>query len=139
MKTVLRLTLFVILASVFSCEKGYITKCPECSAEEPSSVELTIKVDIPVSTVHSFTVNIYEGNLEDNILIKSYSMQNRNVTYFEAQLNKTYTVTASYTIGDRTYVAVDSTIPRVRYEPDECDEPCYYVYNKNLDLRLKYQ
>jgi hypothetical protein len=139
MKIVLRLTMFIILASVFSCEKDFLTKCPDCTSDEPETVDLIIYVDNPVSSVSNLTINIYEGNLEDNILIKSYSMQNREVTYFEAQINKKYTVTANYTYGNRTYIAVDSAIPRIRYEPDECDNPCYYIYNKNLDLRLKYQ
>jgi hypothetical protein len=139
MKTVIRLILFVVLVGVFSCEKGFITKCQDCTSEEPVTVELEISVDNPVTSTRNVTINIYEGNLEDNILIRSYQMQNREVTYFEAQINKKYTVTANYTYGNRTYIAVDSTIPRIRYEPDECEEPCYYIYNKNLDLRLKYQ
>ena len=127
------------MVSFLSCEKDFVTNCQDCTAEEPVNVELTISVEDLVSSSFNFTINIYEGNLEDNLLIKSFTLQSRNVTYYEAQINKKYTVTASYSFGNRTYIAVDSTIPRIRYVTNECDQPCYYVYNKSLNLRLKYQ
>jgi hypothetical protein len=138
-KILFRLSFFVLLVTVFSCEKGSITQCSDCSAEEPENVELTIYIDDPLSSSSSTIIRIYEGLLEDGILIKSYSFQGREATYFEAKVNKMYTITATYTISNRIYTAVDSTIPKVRYEPDMCDEPCYFVHNKTLNLRLKYQ
>ena len=139
MRILFRLSFFILLAAAFSCEKGSITQCSDCNAEEPENVELTINIDDlfpnPVNTI----INIYEGTLEDNIIIKSFSIQGHDATYFEAKVNKMYTITATYTISNRIYTAVDATIPKVRYEPDMCSEPCYFVYNKTLDLRLKYQ
>jgi hypothetical protein len=52
-------------------------------------------------------------------------------------LNKKYTLTATYNIQDNTYVVVDSATPRVRFDKDKCDDPCYLVYDKKLDLSLK--
>jgi tartrate dehydratase beta subunit/fumarate hydratase class I family protein len=53
-------------------------------------------------------------------------------------VNKKYTVSATYYINGNNYTVVDSATPRIKYNKDECDEPCYYVYNKVIDLRLKY-
>jgi hypothetical protein len=138
MKIIFRLLIFILLVLVFSCEKDFVTNCQDCTTEEPVNVELTIYIDYPVSSDKNATISIYEGNLEDSILIESYSIQGRDATYFKALINKKYTVTASYSYGDKTYVAVDSTIPRVRFVSDSCKEPCYYVYNKSLNLKLKY-
>jgi hypothetical protein len=139
MKTILRLLLFILLTSFFSCEKGYLTSCPDCTVEEPVYTELEIYSDHATSSFYYPTIEIYEGNLEDSILIKSFTTNGRDITYFEGQINKLYTATATYNIGNRTYITVDSTVPRVRFEENECDEPCYYVFSRNLDLRLKYQ
>lgn len=134
-----RFLLFLLLTSVFSCEKDFITNCDDCTSAEPENVELSIYVDVPASSSYNLIIRIYEGNLEDNILIETYSMQSRDATYYDAQINKKYTVTATYTMGNMVYVAVDSALPLIRYVESECGDPCYYVYNKSLNLRLKYQ
>jgi len=58
------------------------------------------------------------------------------VPYF-VSINKKYTITATYFFGAK-YTAVNSVTPRVRYSKDQCDDPCYYVYDKTVNLKLKY-
>jgi hypothetical protein len=82
-------------------------------------------------------INVYQGNLEDSILYNSVSVSTTS-TIINVTLNKKYTVTATYHLGDNYYTAIDSATPRVRYEKDLCDNPCYFVYDKTIDLRLKY-
>jgi len=53
-------------------------------------------------------------------------------------LNKKYTVTATYQIDGDTYIAVDSAFPRVKYTKEQCEDPCYFVYDRIVDLRIKY-
>jgi hypothetical protein len=123
---------------MFSCDKsGLFVNCYDCSEEEPYSTDLEIKIDELALTNAITMISIYAGNLEDSILLESYNVRGTDITY-EAVLNKQYTVTATYYTPDGTFIAVDSTIPRVRYETDQCTVPCYFVYGKKLNLRLKY-
>jgi hypothetical protein len=136
MKSVLHLIFLFALILLFSCEDSmYVTNCDECEEEEPVTTTLAAELDPDYSA--GVVVMLWEGRLEDNIRIdstKSFSgTYNKKVS-----LNRTYTVTAIYIKGNKIYTSVDSTTPRIRYTEDMCDEPCYYVYDKQLDLRLKY-
>jgi len=138
MRITLKLFLLVILVLSFSCEEqGFFVKCADCTSEEPVNTNLEIKLDLSNNGYYTL-INIYEGNLEDSIL---YTSQQTNITYFlkvSVAINKKYTVTATYFIPDNYYTAIDSATPRVKYEKDQCDDPCYFVYDKVIDLRLKY-
>lgn len=138
MRIILKLFLLVILVLSFSCEEqGFFVKCADCTSEEPVNTNLEIKLDLSSNGYYTL-INIYEGNLEDSIL---YTSQQTNITYFlkvRVAINKKYTVTATYFIPDNYYTAIDSATPRVKYEKDQCDDPCYFVYDKVIDLRLKY-
>ena len=138
MKNTFRILILLTFVFLFSCEKqGLFIKCSDCSAEEPLNTNLEIKLDLSSNGYYTL-VKIYEGNLEDSILYKS---QSTNVTYslkVPVSINKKYTVTATYYIPDNYYTTVDSATPRVKYEKDQCDDPCYFVYDKVVDLRLKY-
>lgn len=132
--------IFLSLIMIFSCEdKGIIVNCDECLAEEPLKVHIEVKLDInePYQGNLSSNIKIYEGNLEDSLLIGSYWVQN-DMWAFEADVNKQYTFTATYATSDKTYIAVGSVFPRVRYEPDQCNDPCYFIYDKKVSLKLKY-
>jgi hypothetical protein len=59
-------------------------------------------------------------------------------TFSEVTLNKKYTFSVSYITPEGTFTAIDSATPRVSYNKDQCNDPCYYVYDKVIDLRLKY-
>jgi hypothetical protein len=82
-------------------------------------------------------INVYEGNLEDSVLYSSYETT-ETLAIISVTLNKKYTVTANYHIADNYYIAIDSATPRVRYDKTQCNDPCYFVYDKDIDLRLKY-
>jgi hypothetical protein len=136
MENILRLLFFLFMVISFSCEdQTFVIKCSDCIENEPVTAELTAKMDSKY--YYDTVVEIWEGNLEDSILVGSYS---NYTTYFtqEVALNKKYTLTATYYVGDNKYVTVDSATPRVKYDKSQCDNPCYYVYDKECDLRLKY-
>jgi hypothetical protein len=137
MKPAIKLLLAVVFVLFFSCEdQGLFVKCPDCTSDEPLNTTLEIKLDLP-SPGKVTKVNIYEGNLEDSVLYGSINTTGSSAS-FSVTLNKKYTVTAAYYVPDDYYVAVDSATPRVRYDKTHCDNPCYFVYDKDLDLRLKY-
>jgi hypothetical protein len=136
MKKILRIIFLLLLVVSFSCEEqGLFVHCPDCFADEPVDTELEAKLEL-----NSYTetlIQIYEGNLEDGILLGSYESASKNFRIY-MPLNKEYTFTATYYLGNKKYIAVDSATPRVKYTKNQCDSPCYFVYDRIVDLRLKY-
>jgi len=137
MVNIQRILLFLFIVVLFSCEEhGLFVKCPDCTIEEPVNTWLEVDLDISYSSV-STQINVYEGNLEDNILCASYHTSYTR-TKIPVTINKKYTLTATYYIPGDYYITVDSATPRVRYDKEQCDDPCFFVYDKIIDLRLKY-
>jgi hypothetical protein len=136
MEKILRLLFLLTLVISFSCEdQTFIIPCSDCTEEEPVEAELSAKLDSKY--YYDSTVQIWEGNLEDSILVGSYTAYSSTFTQ-KVTLNKKYTITATYYVSDNKYVTVDSATPRVKYDKSQCDNPCYYVYDRKCDLRLKY-
>ena len=136
MRITIKFFIFLVLVICFSCEeKGLIVQCPDCTANEPFDTELEAKLD--PNDYSETIVQIYEGNLEDSVLLGTYKSTARTFVHF-VTINKKYTVTATYYKYNNKYVTVDSATPRVKYEKVQCEDPCYFVYDRILDLRLKY-
>jgi hypothetical protein len=136
MENILRILFFILLVISFSCEdQTFIIHCADCKADEPKEAELYAKLD--TKYYYGSLIKIYEGNLEDSILVGSYTSYGSSFTQM-VTLNKKYTITATYYESDNKYIAVDSATPRVKYDKSQCDNPCYYVYDTDCDLRLKY-
>jgi hypothetical protein len=136
MRLFVRLVSVFIIAFLFSCEEqGFLVNCQECVLDEPENTSIDVKLEW--SNISFSVVKLYEGNLEDNVLVGTFDVVSGTLSH-SVSLNKKYTLTATYLINGSTYTAVDAVTPRVRYNKDQCDDPCYFVYNKSADLRLKY-
>lgn len=135
MKESFKICLFILLSVCFSCEeRGWIADCTECMANEPREDHLDIWLtgnELPVK------VRVYQGEIEDSVLYASAEIAGTRYTP-GVTLNKKYTIAATYNTGGKTYIAIDSAIPKVKYTEDQCEEPCYFVYDREIDLRLKY-
>lgn len=131
-----RIIFLLTIIALFSCEeKGYLTDCDECTDYEP--IEAVIKIEIDENYLSGVVVKIWEGKIEDQILFDSATVYKSSYKITVA-INKTYTITATYIINNREYTTVDSATPRVRYTEELCEIPCYYIYDRSYDLRLKY-
>ena len=138
MRTLSKIFLLFILILCFSCEdKGISVKCEDCLSEEPINTTLDVKLDLSDYGFLPALITVYEGNIEDSVVYDSFSI-NSETTSITVSINKKYTVTATYYIPDDYYIAVDSATPKVRYEKSQCSDPCYFVYDKSINLRLKY-
>ncbi|MGD0341365.1 MAG: hypothetical protein ABSA76_06635 [Bacteroidales bacterium] len=129
--------LFIVFVLLFSCEEiqTLIINCSNCKTDEPTTAEIEIKLS---SNDWQTVINIYEGNLEDSILYRSLTT-NAESTTCSLPLNKKFTFTARYyKVGGKYYYAVNSTTAHVKYIEDQCDEPCYLVYDNTVNLKLKY-
>lgn len=137
MKIITKILLTAIFIIFFSCEdQGLIVNCPDCTSDEPTKTDLELKLD-KGSTGNATIINVYEGNVEDSVIYTSFTATVSHTTV-SVTLNKKYTVTATYHISDNYYIAIDAATPRVRYDKTQCDNPCYFIYDKKVDLRLKY-
>ena len=137
MKSTLRIFFLILSVFSFSCEEQpFFVKCDECVLDEPLNADLKMKLsgsNYGVPTI----INVYLGNLEDNILYRTIQTSGTE-TSIKVTLTQLYTVTASYNRDGINYIAVDAAAPRVTYNKDQCNDPCYYIYDKEVDLRLKY-
>jgi hypothetical protein len=137
MKIAGKIFLAIIFVLSFSCEdQGLIVKCPDCKTDEPSKAYIEVKLDYAYLGYQT-VINVYEGNLEDSVLFSTFAVTG-NHTSVNVSVNKKFTVTATYYIPDDYYVAIGSATPRVKFDKTKCDDPCYFVYDKDIDLRLKY-
>jgi hypothetical protein len=139
MQSYIRYLSFVALMFLFSCDKMplFIT-CSDCTKDEPTTAILRIKLDgDALYQMSGVVINVYSGNLEDNILLATFSASTAETTY-TVTLNKKYTITATYHQNSQTYIAVDSVTPGVKYDTSQCTDPCYFVYNNKVNLKLKY-
>lgn len=122
---------------VSSCDGRFqLINCPDCSMEEPATAAVEIRLE--ENSKFSTTVNVYEGKIEDNILLSTY----HPVSSFEVTLsvNKVYTFEAIYSgYGGKVYIAIDSAFPRVKLDKQQCESWCYYVYDRKVNLALKYE
>jgi hypothetical protein len=136
MTRITKVIFLIFMILLFSCEdNGIIIDCKECTASEPQ--DAIVRAEIDVNYTPGTIVMLWEGKLEDKLLLDSVKIF--TATYErKVSINKTYTITATYTINNKQYTAVDSATPRVRYTTDYCEEPCYYLYDLTYDLRLKY-
>lgn len=135
MRITIRLFIFLFLVVCFSCEEqGLFVHCPDCTADEPVMAELEAKLEF--NYFSTALIQIYEGNIEDGILLGTYKSTSTTFRH-NVTINKKYTVTATYYIIVDKYVAVDSATPRVKYDKVQCTDPCYFVYDRIVDLRLK--
>ncbi len=135
MRQAAKVIFLFLLAITFSCEEaGRLIYCNDCLPEEPLNTTLEIKLSRDLIT-GSIEVSIYEGDIEDDVLIAWFDYARDR---FTVAVNKKYTILVKYQVGE-TYICINSTTPRVNYYPDLCEEPCWYVSGRVVDLRLKYR
>jgi hypothetical protein len=129
----------LVLVFLFSCDKsGFFVICSDCSKTEPVTAVIEIKVDNTALLEGVRTIiSIYSGNLEDNILIIRYVATGPDLTY-NGTVNKKYTITATYNIDNKEVIAVGTVYPKVKHETEQCEAPCYFMYDKKVNLSLKY-
>jgi hypothetical protein len=82
-------------------------------------------------------ITVYQGNIEDGIVFERFTSTG-NSTYSTVSINRKYTLTARYYFPEGNFVAINSVTPQVRYTKNACDDPCYFIFDRDVDLRLKW-
>lgn len=131
------LTMSLLLSACFitACEEIELIDCSKCELIEPTTCNLQIELG-EVLGGSPYDVTIYRGTIEDGVVI--YNTSINSSFYYTVSLNSEYTVTATVVINGKEYTAVDSTRPRVDVITDKCEETCYYVVDRTVNLKLKY-
>ena len=134
------IAVFIFMLCLFSCEEGWITDCRECDENKPGTVNLKIYVRNPEAIPAYPVVTLYDGAIEDSIVLRRYTMEDPYALtiYYDALLYKDYTATVEFNFDGRNYLLIDAACPELRYDETSCDNPCYYVFNNVIDLRLRY-
>ncbi len=127
----------ILLTIFFSCEDEIVVGiiCSDCNSEEPLEAGLDLKLDGDFGS-SAINITIYEGSLEDSVVFKNFQTVSKKRTVM-VPINKKYTITAQYLRNGITYLAVNSAFPRVRYDTKNCDEPCFWIYDKTVNLKLR--
>jgi hypothetical protein len=130
----------VLLTLLFSCEESFVSDCRECYPESVPPAQLKILYSNPDYIPGTHTVTLYEGAVEDGIIIGEYIIEIPvSSMTVDAILYKDYSATLEFFIDGRKYITTAAACPKTGYDEDSCEEPCYFVYDNVLDLRLRYQ
>ena len=131
----------------FSCEESLqelqtisLIDCNECTEDEPQEAFVILKLGDPYklgSTNGRIYININEGNLEDSVLFRTIYTMDNEISVF-LPVNKKFTITAQFSINNKTYITVNSITTRVKFNKTSCEQPCYYTTPRSVNLKLKY-
>ncbi len=129
----------VLLTLLFSCEDSIVSDCRDCYPESTPPAQLKILYRNPDYVPLNPKVTLYEGAVEDSIIIRKYNIE-MPVSYIEvdAILYKDYSATLEFFIDGRRYITTAAACPKAGFDESSCEEPCYFVYDNVLDLRLRY-
>lgn len=129
----------LLMLLLFSCEEGFLTDCNECYTSDNYNVVLYIRYRNLEAVPGNPVVTLYEGNVSDSLIIgKYYITDPYSVTSHYAMLYKDYSATLEFIIDGQKYLITGGASPKVRYDETTCEEPCWYVYDNVIDLRLRY-
>lgn len=130
--------LFLVSAFAYqACSESLILKvdCDECYNDEPEMSDLTIKVSISTEN-DSVPIIIYRGKPEIGNIMRIDTLTTSEAS-FQLTVNNYYSVEAKYKDGARTIIAVDGKNMDTKKVTDYCDQECFVVTGKELDVRLK--
>jgi len=128
----------VLLTILLSCEDSYVSDCSDCYPEGVPLTQLKILIRNPEYIPFNSKLTLYEGSVENGIIIRQF-VSEVSVSYFafDAILYKDYSATLEFSLDGRRYITTAGACPKVGYDKNSCEEPCYFLYDNVLDLRLR--
>ncbi len=115
-------------------DMNWETDCNECFGFIPDSANLIVYLTIN-EIYDSVPLTFYRGDFEGGE-IDWQDTATTDEFYLNSELDRTYTVRATYRSGDETIYAFDSDEMYIYDGGEECGSPCYIVKGGILDLRL---
>lgn len=133
----IRVMLIVTISTLASCKSEYLfeNESSTCFPHFPTALSIKPKVTLD-SENFSIPVIVYLGSIDNNnIAFEKIISKENNMLYLKTQTY--YTIVAKYAQNGKTYFVVNSIELEVVKSCADCFDPCYYVYNREIDLRLK--
>ncbi len=112
------------------CNRRPIWK--SCYSTEPTDGKLSVEVTINNEN-QQVVINIYEDDIEDNLLIFTDTVSSEDVDYHLPV--GTYSGSAKYIVGGDTVLAIDGDKIDTEFE-EYCYEDCWDVKDAKLNLTL---
>lgn len=130
--------LFVIFATCNSNKyktEEYDCDYSDCETVEPMVGDFFIKLTINDEN-SNVPIYIYKGNYEDNNILDTIFSE-KDELYYEADLDKLYTLVAQYYKGNDTILVFDSKNFE-KFSTYYCDSLCWTIKPTNFNLKLKF-
>ena len=108
--------------------------CNDCYGYRPDSANLIIYITIDAEN-DSVPLTFYRGDYE-NGEIDWLDTATTEEFYLYSEMNRDYTVAATYKSGDKTIVAFDADEMSLSDASADCGSLCYIVKGGILDVRL---
>ena len=139
-----RQLVLILISAVFillphhSCdiEDLKVFDCSECYTNKPEFSEAKISVTIDNEN-QQVPITVYLGSYDDGLIVyEDITTSLMNYVWLENEVD--YTLVAEYIRNGRTVNVVNGLTMKIRKDYENCNEPCYYVRNRNVNLKLKY-
>jgi hypothetical protein len=132
------ISVVVLLTLLLSCEDSFVSDCRECYPDGVPRVKLEILYRNPDYVPYNPKVTLYEGAVEDGIIISQYIIEEAlSFIEVDAILYKDYSATLEFFRDGRKYITTAGASPKAGYDENSCEEPCHFIYDNVLDLRLR--
>lgn len=133
------LTVVGLVVLLLSCDENIAKNCMDCNPVGIQTAPLIIKHRSLEYNIVNPKVTLYEGAVEDGIILAEYFSEEQILSFsFDALLYKDYTATLEFTLDGRNYITTAGACPQLGYDDTSCEAPCWFVYDNILDLRLRY-
>lgn len=121
----------------YSCstEDFQVVDCSECYTDKPEFSEAKISVTIDDENLQ-VPITVYLGSYDDGLIVyEDITTIRLNYVWLKNEVD--YTLVAEYTRNGRTVNVVNGLTMKIRKDYENCNEPCYYVRNRSVNLKLK--
>jgi hypothetical protein len=127
----------VLIMFIFGCKPEYSFEynASTCLPAKPLSFTIHPKITLDYENKH-IPVTVYLGSIDDNNIVIERTLS-KEVTGLYLKTETYYTIVAKYIRNGRTHFVINSIEIEVVKNCEDCPDPCFYVYAREIDLRLK--
>ena len=132
------LIIIVIIIAFHSCSAENLIEfnCEECYIDKP--LYTTAQANLTINHENQeIPITIYRGSPDSNEIVFSDTITDKTL-WIDIENQVEYTFVARYTRNGRTHYVTNTLKTRVDFYPESCSDPCYFVTNKMVNLRVKY-
>ncbi len=129
--------LLLLSGNFMGCEPEdwiFEVNCNDCYSIVPDSAKLIVYLTIN-ETYDSVPLTFYRGSYEEGIIDWQDTATSEEF-YLYSEIEREYTVKATYSSGNDTIIAFDGDKMYIYNAAGECGTPCYIVKGGIFDIQL---